>query len=202
MAFENLFIRVKRSLGGIQLDSVIEESHDNTVQLTQNPVEDGVDISDHAIVRPKKVRLKAIVTDSPLGAAAFTQIIDSITSLFGSSTESNITRSQQAYKLLVLLMENREPIVVTTRLVVYDNMVITSIKVTQDKDTSRAVFLDIGLEQVIITESQIIAVPSQNLQEGQTREQASPVVDAGRKEPVTPTEETNSSVLNSLITLF
>jgi len=198
MAFENLFIRVQRSLGGIQLDSTIEESHDNQVQLTQNPVENGVDISDHAISRPKKVQLLAIVSDSPLGVAAFAQIVDTITGFFGSSTSANITRSQQAYNALVALMDNKEPIVLTTRLVVYDNMVITAIATKQDKNFSRSVLLNISLEQVIITESQTISISEDNLLPGNTQKQASSPTDAGRKEPAVVSSETNSSVLSKI----
>jgi hypothetical protein len=182
MAFENLFIRTKRSIGGIQLDSIIREKHANEVRLTQNPIESGVDITDHAIVVPKKLQLEAIVTDSPLGVAAFAQIVDTITGLFGTSTSANTTRSQQAYLSLLALQDAREPIIITTRLVVYDNMVITKISVEQDKDTSQIVALFIDVEQVIITSSQIVAVSADNLPEGSTRDQASPPVDSGRQE--------------------
>ena len=202
MAFENLFIRVQRSLGGIQLDSVIEEAHENTIELTQNPIETGVDITDHAIVLPKKVNLRAVVTDSPLGVAAFAAIVDSVTGLFGTSTESNVTRSQQAYLSLVALQEAREPLALVTRLLIYDNMLITSISVTQDKDTSRAVFLNISLEQVIIVESQLAEIDPGDLEEGSTRQQASPTVDGGRKEPQALSDEKSSSVLSNLISLF
>jgi len=202
MAFENLFIRTKRTIGGIQLDSVIEETHTNTVELTQNPVESGVDITDHAIAIPKSLRLQAVVTDSPLGLASLGVIIDSITSLFGTSTPSNITRSQQAYQALVALQENREPIIVVTRLAVYDNMIITNIDVKQDKDTSQIVLLNIDLQQVIITQSQIISVPASDLPEGTTRQQASPPVDTGRQEPIKANDNTKTSVLKQLTDFF
>lgn len=202
MAFENLFIRVQRSLGGIQLDSVIQEAHDNTVQLTQNPIEKGADISDHAIVNPKKIRLNAVVTDSPLGSAGFTQIVDSVTGLFGASTPSNVTRSQQAYQQLIALMENREPIAITTRLLVYTDMVITSINVKQDKDTSRAIFLDIEAEQVIITESEVTELSAATLPEGTTQQQASPNTDLGRQSPGTVPPDENESNLIKIKNFF
>ena len=53
MAFENLFIRTRKSLGGIQLDAVLSESHNNVVRTTKNPVELGADITDHSIIEPK-----------------------------------------------------------------------------------------------------------------------------------------------------
>ena len=202
MAFENLFIRVQRSIGGIQLDSTLEESHNNTVELTQNPIEAGVDITDHAITRPKIVRLRAVVTDSPLGVAAFAKIVDTITGFFGTSTSSNITRSQQAYNALVVLQEAKEPITLTTRLVVYENMIITGIESSQDKDTSRAAFMDITLEQIIITESKVVTVSNENLASGNIRKQASLPNDLGRQEAQSVLENTGASVLSNIISLF
>ena len=201
MAFENLFIRIQRSIGGISLDSVLLESHSSEIQLTKNPIELGADITDHAIISPKIINIRAVVSDSPLGVAAFAQIVDSITGLFGSSTSANVTRSQQAYTALVALQEAREPIVLTTRLSVYENMIITGISVDQDKDTSRAVFIDMTLEQVIITESAVVNVSEDNLS-GDTKKQASPAVENGRQEALTADTTSNSSVLNSIISLF
>lgn len=200
MAFENLFIRIKRSIGGIQLDGVINETHNKSVRITKNPVESGVSVADHAVLNPTELSMKAIVTDSPLGTAAFTQIVDSVTGLFGSSTTANSTRSQQAYSAIVALMENREPISVTTRLAIYDDVLISSVFVDQDKSTSQAIHMDIKLEQVIITESKVVSNPESNLGSGSTKKQASSATEEGRKEAITPDRE--SSVLNSMINFF
>ncbi len=197
MAFENLFIRIKRSLGGIQLDGIVEEAHQNTIRVTQNPVETGVDITDHAIVMPKKLNITAMVTDTPLGTAAFAQIIDTITGLFGTSTSANITRSQQAYNALVALQEAREPISITTRLVTYNDMLITDVSVSQDKDTSRSIVLNISTEQVIITESSIVSIIKDDLPAG-TDKQASTPINSGRKEPVNVPDNTNESILKTI----
>ena len=116
MAFENLFIRTKRTIGGIQLDSVLVEEHNTSITPTKNPVEVGVDITDHAIIDPTLLNITGVVSDSPLGTAAFGQIIDSISNLFGTSTSDNLTRSQQAYDAMLTLMYAREPIEVTTSL--------------------------------------------------------------------------------------
>ena len=86
MAFENLFIRKKKAIGGIELDAILSESHSNEVTITTNPVELGADITDHAIIQPKKLQILAQVSDTPLGSAAFGELIYSITGFFGSST--------------------------------------------------------------------------------------------------------------------
>lgn len=199
MAFENLFIRTKKSIGGIELDAVISETHNNQVRLTKNPVELGADITDHAIIEPKKINIVAQVSDTPLGTAAFGQIVDLVTGLFGTSTSQNITRSNAAYNAMVQLMEQREPIEIQTRLKLYQDMVITSLSTSQDKNSSRIVLMTINLEEVLITESQVVKLDSEQLEEGSAREQGTSPEKKGRQEPVTPSETTNKSVLKSVI---
>lgn len=199
MAFENLFIRTEKSLGGIQLDAVLSESHSNPVRLTKNPIELGADITDHAIIEPKQLTINAEVSDTPLGVAAFGAIVDLVTGLFGTATSSNITRSNAAYNALVQLQEAREPIQVQTRLRLYENMIITGISTLQDKNSSRVANMIITLEEALITESQIIQLAPEQLQDGSPTEQGSSPEQRGRQEPVTPTETTEKSVLKTVI---
>lgn len=199
MAFENLFVRTKRTIGGIQLDAVLTESHSNTIRLTKNPVELGADITDHAIIEPKRLNLIVEVTDTPLGLAAFGQIVDLVTGLFGTSTAKNITRSNAAYNAMVQLQEAREPLDIQTRLNLYTNMMITSIGISQDKDSSRVARMIIDLEEVIIVESQIVQLDPVILQEGTPKEQGASATDKGRQEPK---ETKNKSVLKTIIDWF
>lgn len=199
MAFENLFIRTEKSIGGIKLDAVLSESHSNELSLTSNPVELGADITDHSVIEPKKITIVAEVSDTPLGFAAVGQIVDNVTGLFGSSTEGNITRSNAAYNAIVQLQESREPIEVQTKLKLYTNMVITNIKIDQDKNSSRTARMIINLQEVLITESEIVQLSEEQLAQGSPREQGSPAEKSGRKEAVEPSETTNTSVLKSVI---
>lgn len=199
MAFENLFIRTRKSIGGVQLDAVLSETHNTSVRTTDNPVEIGADITDHAIVEPVQLRIVAQVSDNPLGGAAFTQIVDLVTGLFGSSTANNITRSNAAYNALVQLQNAREPIDVQTKLKLYKNMLITNINVTQDKDTSRIVLLNIDLKEVIITSSVVLQLTPEQLAAGSPKEQAQSAVKRGRQEAKSVGEGTKKSVLKSII---
>lgn len=197
MAFENLFIRTKRTIGSIQLDTVVFEEHQGSVTITKNPVESGADITDHAIIQPDILIIQGAVTDSPLGSAAFGQLIDSITSLFGTSTSSNLTRSQQAYDALVTLKNNAEPIDVTTRLKTYTNMLITGLSTSQDKDTSQIAIMDITLEEVIITESSSVQLTEGDLFPSVSKS-ASSVIDRGKQEVQNVVGSSNSSLLNTI----
>lgn len=199
MAFENLFIRTQKSLGGITLDAVITEAHTSTVRLTNNPVEFGADITDHAVIEPKVVNINAVVSDTPLGVAAFGQIVDLVTGLFGTATDGNITRSNAAYNALIQLQELREPIEVQTKLKLYTNMMITNIDTNQDKDSSRIVDMFITLKEVLIVESEIVQLSPEQLAAGSPTEQGSSAEKRGRQEQVTPTDATNKSVLKTVI---
>lgn len=199
MAFENLFIRTKKSIGGIELDAVLTETHNNQVRVTKNPIELGADITDHAVIEPKRLNIVAQVSDTPLGTAALGQIVDLATGLFGTSTTQNITRSNAAYNAMVQLMEQREPIEVQTKLKLYENMIITNLSTAQDKNSSRIVSMTLNLEEVLITESQIVKLDAAQLEKGSVREQGTSAEKKGRQEPVTSNETTNKSVLKSVI---
>lgn len=198
MAFENLFIRTKKSIGGIELDAVLSETHVNQVRLTKNPIELGADITDHSIVEAKRINIVAQVSDNPLGSAAFGQIIDLVTGLFGTSTTQNITRSNAAYAAIVQLMEIREPIEIQTKLKLYSDMLITGLSTTQDKNSSRIVLMTLNLEEALITESQIVKLTPKQLKQGSAREQGSSAESKGRQETVTPNSTVNRSVLKSV----
>ncbi len=198
MAFENLFIRTKKSIGGIQLDAILTESHNSQITLTRNPVEFGAEITDHAIIEPKKVNILAVVSDTKLGLAAFGEIIDFITGLFGTSTTINITRSNAAYSALIQLQEFREPIEVQTKLVLYQDMIITNISTIQDKDTSKVVELNISLEEALIVKTKVTQLEPTNLEEGPPKEQGSPPDERGRQDPVEPSTTNEKTILKTV----
>lgn len=197
MAFENLFIRTKRTLGGIQLDNVVFEEHEGSITLTRNPVEAGADITDHAIVQPDTLFIQGIVTDSPLGTAAFGALIDSISNLFGTSTSANLTRSQQAFEALTTLKNNAQPIDVTTKLKTYTNMMITTLSTSQDKDTSQILIINISLEEVILTESATLGLSESDLF-GSVAKSGSSIVDKGKQAVTQVAGSTSSSLLNTV----
>ncbi len=197
MAFENLFIRTKRSIGGIELDSVLLEDHTGTVTLTKNPVEAGADITDHAIVQPDIISIRGVITDTPLGAAALGQIINTVTNLFGTSNDSNLTRSQQAYAAFVELKNRAEPLEIDTKLKTYSNMIITGLNTSQDKNSSRSLFIDLTLEEVLLTTSDTINFAEDDLFPDIAKT-ASSVIEKGKQEVNSVAESVNSSVLNTV----
>jgi len=203
MSFENLLIRTNRDIGGIILDAVISETTTSNVRVTRNPVELGADINDHAIIEPKEYSLEGVVTDSPLfGLGVVSNLGNNLTQsgFFGSSSEDSRTRSQAAFDSLILLQESREPIDIQTGLKQYSNMLISNITVTQNKDTSRAIFFTAKLTEVIITSTEVIDFPKDSLEADVTQQQGSSPIDEGQKQATDAGG--NKSILKSVTDSF
>jgi len=54
----------------IFLDATLSESFDAPMEVTQHPVENGIDISDHIILKPQKVIIDGIITETPYSTDA------------------------------------------------------------------------------------------------------------------------------------
>jgi len=138
-----------RSIGGLAFDATFEESHDYELQVTDNPVESGVVVSDHAFMLPIKLTISAGVSDSPLG----TRIANSF------SGDGN-NRPINALRMLTELQRSAEPFAVQTGLKLYRNMVCTNIKASQDKDTAGVLLFTADLREVIIVNTQTVKYKS------------------------------------------
>lgn len=168
MPLENLLITVKREIGGIKVDGVITETTQRTMRVTSNPVEDGINISDHVIEEPLRYSMTGIITDTPLGVAAISQlsggVVDAVTGIFGSSDESNVTRSNQAYLQLVELMRQRQRITVSTTVQNYDDLIFETLSVNTDKSTANGIHFSASFVQVLFVELARQGIPPDNIE--------------------------------------
>lgn len=192
-SYQNLFIRTKREIEGIQLDAVLSESHREFNTVTRNPVEFGADIADHITVEPVEVSIIAEVTDTPLGFSSFGEIVNNTTNLFGSATESNVTRSAAAYKRLIDLKNERRLVTIQTKLQTYTDMAILDINTIQDADNSNCVNLLINAVKVNISKSQTVDIPKDVLAEGADQQQSTSETNRGQQN----TKEPTNSIINT-----
>lgn len=200
MALENLFIRTKNSIAGVNIDGIISEDHDRQWRTTDHPVELGANITDHTIIEPKKLTIVGEITDTPLGGAAFGAIIDTV-GRFGTSTENGGTRSQQGYQQLIAVANARDVISVQTKLQLYDSMIISSIRTLQDKDSSKIVRFQMDLKEIFVVETEVVDIPPEQLAAGKTRQQASSPAVKGKVEQQTvdPESAKGKTALKSAI---
>lgn len=161
-------VAIIRAMGGLVFDAVFEETHEAVLEVTDNPVETGVVISDHAFMRPLKVTLSAGVTDTPLAVAQ------------SDPFASDAGRSKRAYELLTELQKKAEPFDLQTGLKLYQNMVCTSVRTSQDKDSSGALLFTAEIREVIVVYTQVVKYPPRKA--GATKRQAGAKKDKGEQQ--------------------
>ena len=175
-------VAIIRSMGGLVFDAVFEETHEADLEVTDNPVETGVVVSDHAFMKPLRVKISAGVSDTPLAVVT------------DDPFASDAGRSRRAFELLTELQKRAEPFDLQTGLKLYENMVCTSIRTSQDKDPSGALLFTAELREVIIVYTQVVTYPPRK--PGATKRQAGPKKDKGEQQGK---EVTNPAEKKSLI---
>lgn len=138
-------IAILRKVGGLVFDATFSEDHSSDLTVTDNPVELGRKVSDHAYMEPLSVRISAGVSDTPLHILAADP--------FGGGTSG---RAKRAFDLLQRLQAEAEPFEIQTGLRLYENMVCKSVKASQNKDTSGALIFIAEMREVLIVNTQSI----------------------------------------------
>lgn len=161
-------VAIIRSMGGLVFDAVFQEDHESELEVTDNPVETGVVVSDHAYMKPLRFTLSAGVSDTPLRVPE------------DDPFASDAGRSKRAFEVLTELQAKAEPFDVQTGLKLYKNMVCTSVRTSQDKDTSGALVFTAEIREVIIVYTQVVKYPPRKA--GATKRQAGPKKDKGEQQ--------------------
>jgi hypothetical protein len=158
-------------------DATIEEVHNDDVEVTDHPVEQGTTISDHAFKRPSELMITAGWSDSPnnsglgnqiVGAAAnassalqaiigTARAIGGIVDMFAANGSGS--PSQAAYKKLLSMQANRTLFTIYTGKRIYQNMLIKSLATTTDAKTENSAIIRIGCRQILMAQTQTVTVP-------------------------------------------
>jgi len=79
--------------GAIVLDALIKEDYSADAEPTTHPVEDGADITDHVILRPRTLSIEGVVTETPLGGFVDSLVnagIQTVTSTIGQAVKKKV----------------------------------------------------------------------------------------------------------------
>ncbi|MBC17082.1 MAG: hypothetical protein CL942_08525 [Desulfovibrio sp.] len=144
---ESVYVRPARSIGGLVMDVTVEENHNDDLEITDHPVENGANVTDHAFMQPPTVSITAGVSDS-------------------GGTSTGDKRSVEAYEKLLELQKKREPFDLITGKRVYKNMLIRSLSTTTDKETENALIFTAELREVIMATVQAVSIPRSRQRRG------------------------------------
>lgn len=123
--------RFGNQYGNIELDAMLDESHEWSADATSNPVEDGAPVTDHVIEKADKLTIRGVVTDAPLNASS------SILGFIGGGSSDN--KTQTVFDLLDTLIKKREVLTVYTKHKTYSDMVLTNVTIPRSASVGEAV---------------------------------------------------------------
>ena len=130
---------------GFLADVTVEERHSDELRVTENPVEQGAAITDHAFKVPARLTLRVGFSNSnPLvGNPAYVDIV---------------------YQLFLLLQSSAIPFGLVTFKRLYSNLLITRLETFTDEKWSNAMMLTVEMREIILVSTQTVSVPpTQNM---------------------------------------
>lgn len=170
-----VLLRDGRKLGGIIPDVVVEEVHTDTLTITDHPVEQGAEITDHAFKNPAELTMRIGWSASSLALGG---VISGIVN--GSLLKTKIKTVRDMYEDLLKLQASRKVFDVSTGKRLYKSMLIKSISTVTDQSTENALIVTVTLREVIIVQTKAAKLKAQNqANPGKT----APVVDRGTVQP-------------------
>lgn len=182
-----VFSRTQAQIGTVVLDASLSEQHTSTNEVTDHPVEQGVNIVDHVRPKPDTLKLEGLVSNNPLPAAGAQPTPITMGGVtFESRSAATPEAAGTAYRDLLNLKENATLLTVVTGLRTYDNMVIESLDVPRDAKTGAVLRFTCSLKQIrtaVLQTAKIVPTANSN---------------KGKKATTPTTPEQSSSILNDL----
>src|SRR5580692_4636112 len=132
----------QRNIGGFVADVTIREEHEDELVVTENPVEQGADVTDHSFKAPARLTVDVGYSNSSL------------------QSEGDPNYVQDIYAQFLALQASRQTFDVITGKRSYTNMVITMLRTVTDQATENALFLTVRMRELIIVTTQTVSVPS------------------------------------------
>lgn len=184
------------------VQATLNESYNFNADITDNPVEEGSDVTDNINPRPLEISLTMKQSDTPIslgsairgaavsaGSAAGSELgsLGRVAGGFAGGELSRLLRNESArrglaqtcYEQFRKMFEERNLITVQTGLDIFPNMAIQSINFSRNQSTGRAIDFVVTLRQIRIVRAQQITINV--AAEQSVSDQASATQNDGRK---------------------
>lgn len=135
----------KTNIAGYFFDGFMSVSHERKLTITQNPVETGASVVDHAYVNPSTVTMKIMMSDVHQ-------------SIIPGQFSDLTFRHTSAWAILKQIQESRIPVDIFTKLGYYKNMLIESISAEDTKETFRALDATVTLVEIPVARVKTVKI--------------------------------------------
>ena len=131
----------QRNIGGFVANVTIREDHEDELIVTENPVEQGADVTDNSFKAPARLTVDVGYSNSSVESDGDPNYVNDV------------------YAQFLALQASRQPFDVITGKRMYTNMLITMLHTVTDKDTENVLFLTVRMKEVILVDTQTVSVP-------------------------------------------
>lgn len=197
-------------VGSVVFDLILSESHSLEAEVTQHPIENGATVSDHIRNLPRKGSLTGFVTNHPLDRtyqlpASFLEKLapstgiqayaEGILNNYGlrkaqgpteadfAALERPANRAATTWELFKNLMAAKQPVIISTGLEKYQDVVVTKVSTRRQSSTGDALEFDVEFQEisvVTLTEVAITTTTKPLDLKSPTNRQASPRASKGK----------------------
>ena len=136
------------SVGAVELDLILDESHSKNAQVTENPLQEGRAVSDGIYLELREGSLTGLVSNHSIKHSVPPDRQTAEGLLDKAENYQLENRAKQAWEDLKSLMDSKQLVTIVTSLEVYDNVAITSIETERNGDTGDALEIKVGFKQV------------------------------------------------------
>lgn len=162
-----LFKNNPTKIDSLTLDCSITEQHSGEVEVTDHPVEEGFNISDHARPKPDMLTITGMVSNTPIGQAGARRTIvakDSgtnagadgfqfVTAVQEDHVKGVPGRAEDAIAVLRSIKSQGKIITVTTQIKVYTNMIMTNLQIPRDGKTGDSALFTATFKNITIVKN-------------------------------------------------
>ncbi|MDD5034859.1 MAG: hypothetical protein PHE55_08890 [Methylococcaceae bacterium] len=149
MLTEMIFGIQKAQVGIVMFDATLNETHSDTAEVTEHPVEFGADVSDNIRMMPATLELEGIVSSTPIVFLASITAPSPLENKLQLYPTRSYDRPGDAYdELRRAMREDGGGITVSTTLRTYENMAITSLEANRDAENGNVLHVSISLREV------------------------------------------------------
>jgi len=142
-------VGIKTSVGGYFFDAYLLIDHESRLTITDHPVEEGANITDHSFVEPESLSMEIGMSDV-------------CSSLVDGQFAQKPSRSVSAFDTLKQLQSDRIPITITTRLKTYKNMLVETITSAEDFKLSHGLRATVMFQEIIVVSTATVALPNRS----------------------------------------
>jgi hypothetical protein len=174
----------KTRVGSIDIDVTVTDNHSLKSIVTNHPVEDGSNLSDHVYNEPDSYSMQGMITNTPLRGPGLLG--------FGGTTDS----VQTVFDALRKLRDDKIPFTVITSLRRYENMVFSDINIPRDSQTGQTLRFSATMIQIVTVSVETTTLSELGLSEG-LKDSGTPTRDRGKQvtSPATTKQTENASLL-------